>query len=488
MAKLEYARPETFYPRFERKSDDPTVTHYCPGCGHGNLHKYIAEAIDELQIRDRTVLVSPVGCSVFAYYYLDVGNVQAAHGRAPAVATGIRRSLPHSIVVSYQGDGDLAAIGGDEIVHAANRGEKIAVFFVNNAIYGMTGGQMAPTTLLGQKTSTSPRGRQAGNEGGPLHMAELIATLEAPVYVERTALGDAKHNMKTLRAVKKALGYQVEGRGFTFVEVLSPCPTGWKLGPLDAVHWVLEEMAQVFPLGVLRDREPAATRVGNEPPAPSSEPLAHLLGLAPLATAEVPVPRAPSCYRNPRLKIAGFGGQGVLLLGLVLAEAGSRSRLHVSWIPSYGPEMRGGTAHVHVNLAEKRIGSPLVSRPTVLLAMNGPSLERFQNEVEPGGLILYNASLISQAPAREDVEAIAVPATRIADELGSTLLANMVLLGAYLEHTEVVSMEAARQALQQQVKRQQFLEADMRALAAGAAWLRAQPCGETHACGPDGVP
>ena len=489
MAKLEYARPEAFYQRFARKGgDETTVTHYCPGCGHGNMHKYIAEAIDELAIRDRTVLVSPVGCSVFAYYYFDVGNVQAAHGRAPAVATGIRRSLPHSIVLSYQGDGDLAAIGGDEILHAANRGEKIAVFFVNNAIYGMTGGQMAPTTLVGQKTTTSPRGRSVANEGGPLHMAELIATLEAPVYVERTAIGDAKNNMKTLRAVKKALTYQKERRGFTFVEVLSACPTGWKMQPVDAVHWVLEEMTQVFPLGVLRDREPAAPSLDGEPSTVSPESLAHLLGLEAAGTSLVPIPRTPLAYRNPRLKISGFGGQGVLLLGLVLAEAGVRSGLHVSWIPSYGPEMRGGTAHVHVNLAEQRIGSPLVSRPTVLMAMNGPSLERFQNEVEPGGLILYNASLISQIPAREDVEAIAIPATKIADELGSTLLANMVMLGAYLEYTEVLSMEAARQGLQQQVKRKSMLEADLKALEAGAEWLRALPCGEMHACGPDGVP
>ena len=183
MARLEFARPETFYACFERKGNDPSVTHYCPGCGHGNLHKFIAEAIDELEIRDRTVLVSPVGCSVFAYYYFDVGNVQAAHGRAPAVATGLRRTLPHSIVISYQGDGDLAAIGTAEILHAANRGENITVFFVNNAIYGMTGGQMAPTTLLGQKTTTTPSGRVVETEGSPIHVAELLATLDAPAYI-----------------------------------------------------------------------------------------------------------------------------------------------------------------------------------------------------------------------------------------------------------------------------------------------------------------
>ena len=488
MVRLEYARPASFYPRFTRKTDDPSVTHYCPGCGHGNVHKFIAEAIDELGIRDRTVLVSPVGCSVFAYYYFDVGNVQAAHGRAPAVATGLRRALPGSIVISYQGDGDLAAIGGDEILHAANRGENITVFFVNNAIYGMTGGQMAPTTLLGQKTSTSPYGRSAGNEGGPLHVAELLSSLEAPVYIERTALGDAAHNAKTLRAVKKALRCQVEGRGFSLVEVLSPCPTTWRMDPVDACRWVLTEMTQVFPLGVLRDREAAPARGAEECGLPSPETLAHLFRREDATLAFVAVPGTPACYRNPRLKISGFGGQGVLLLGLGLAEAGMRAGLHVAWIPSYGPEMRGGTAHVHVNLSDARIGSPLVSRPTVLMAMNGPSLERFQDEVEPGGLILLNASLVSQVPARNDVEVIAVPATRIADELGSTLLANMVMLGAYLEHTNVLRLEAARQALSRTVKRTDLLQLDLRALEAGAAWLRSLGCGAMHMCGPDGVP
>ncbi len=488
MVRLEYARPASFYPRFVRKADDPTVTHYCPGCGHGNVHKYIAEAIDDLGIRDRTVLVSPVGCSVFAYYYFDVGNVQAAHGRAPAVATGLRRALPGSIVLSYQGDGDLAAIGGDEILHAANRGERIAVFFVNNAIYGMTGGQMAPTTLVGQKTTTSPRGRSRANEGGPLHMAELLATLEAPVYIERTALGDAAHNMKTLRAVKKALRYQDEGRGFTFVEILSPCPTAWHMQPIDAARWVLDTMTQVFPLGVLRDREADTSGLNGETLVPS--PVSSTLPIEPepADASYVPAPRTPLCYRNPRLKIAGFGGQGVLLLGFVMAEAGLRSGMHVSWIPSYGPEMRGGTAHVHVNLADHAIGSPLVSRPTVLIAMNGPSLERFQSEVEPGGLILYNASLITQIPVREDVEAIGIPVTQIADELGSTLVANMVMLGAYIELTEVLSLEAARQALTQHVRRKELLGTNLAALEAGVRWIRSRGCGSFHTSGPDGVP
>src|ERR1051326_8907158 len=190
MAEFEilHEKSPVFYDNYDRKSELQHQTHYCPGCGHGVAHKLIAEAIADMGLQDRTIFVSPVGCSVFAYYYFDTGNVQAAHGRTPAVATGLKRSRPDSIVVAYQGDGDLAAIGTAEIVHAANRGEKVTIFFINNAIYGMTGGQMASTTLVGQNLTTRPWGRRPSNEGFPLHVSELLATLEAPVYIERVAL------------------------------------------------------------------------------------------------------------------------------------------------------------------------------------------------------------------------------------------------------------------------------------------------------------
>src|SRR5215470_11204568 len=227
--RLLHTKSSAFYDVYERKGELQHQTHYCPGCGHGVAHKLIAEALGELNAQDDTIFVSPVGCSVFAYYYFDVGNVQAAHGRAPAVATAVKRGCPGKIVISYQGDGDLAAIGTAEIVHAANRGEKITVFFINNAIYGMTGGQMAPTSLVGQLTTTSPWGRRPTNEGLPLRMAELLATLEAPAYIERVALCDNKNIMKTRKAVRKALDLQRKGVGFSFVEILSPCPTIWKM-------------------------------------------------------------------------------------------------------------------------------------------------------------------------------------------------------------------------------------------------------------------
>ena len=245
-----------FYQNFERHAGGEGLkahaTHYCAGCGHGLAHKFLAEAIEELGIQDRTVAVSPVGCAVFLYYYFDVGNSQAAHGRAPAVALGHKLANPDSIVISYQGDGDLASIGLAEIVSTAQLGIPLTVVFINNAIYGMTGGQMAPTTLMGQKTTTSPLGRTR-LMGAPMKMAELIAGLDGPVYVERVALFDAKQRVKAKKAIKKAIAIQVEGKGFAFVEVLAECPTHLKMTPAEAEKWVKEQMLPVFPLGVKKD-------------------------------------------------------------------------------------------------------------------------------------------------------------------------------------------------------------------------------------------
>ena len=243
--KLVYQRPASLVDR---------PNHYCPGCGHGTIHKLLAQAIDELGVRERTILVAPVGCSVLAYHYLDVDGCEAAHGRAPAVATGIKRVHPDRVVISYQGDGDLLAIGTAETVHAANRGEKISVIFVNNAIYGMTGGQMAPTTLQAQRTKTTPYGRNPAEAGYPIRACELLNTLEAPWYIERCAVNTVKNTLRTKRAILKALRYQVEGKGYSFVEVLSMCPTGWGVEPRDAAAWVGEAMVPWFPLGPVRDR------------------------------------------------------------------------------------------------------------------------------------------------------------------------------------------------------------------------------------------
>lgn len=227
-------------------------THYCAGCGHGIVHRLIAEAVDALGVREKTIGVVPVGCAVLAYFYMNFDVSEAAHGRTPAVATGIKRALPNRIVFSYQGDGDLAAIGMAETIHAANRGEKITVIFINNAVYGMTGGQMAPTTLLGQKTATSPLGRDADSMGAPIRMCELINTLDRPYYVERVALDGPAGVRKAKKAVMTAFQSQVDEKGYSFVEVLSPCPTYQRVSTVDALKFVGEQMASYFPVRAFR--------------------------------------------------------------------------------------------------------------------------------------------------------------------------------------------------------------------------------------------
>jgi len=463
-----HSKSPLFYDLYERKSELKHQTHYCPGCGHGVVHKLIAEALQELGLQDKTIFVSPVGCSVFAYYYFDVGNVQVAHGRAPASATAIKRSCPDKIVISYQGDGDLAAIGTAEIVHAANRGEKIAVFFVNNGIYGMTGGQMAPTTMVGQKSTTSPWGRRPANEGFPLHMAELLATLEAPAYIERVALSDNKNIMKARRAIRKALEIQRDGGGFSFVEILSPCPTIWGKDPVEARRWVLEKMTPTFPLNVFRDRRPEIP-AGNEPP---QRPVADVLEITPKQAAhDLSQPRHPHHFKDVKIKIAGFGGQGVLLLGQLLTEMGMREGLEVSWLPSYGPEMRSGSAHCHVCLSKERIGSPLISRPDVLVAMNEFSLRKFAPEVASGGLILYNGVDIPADFAAPGVQVIGIPAAELADKLGSTKATNIIMMGALLEETECLAPGTALSVLEDKVKKLDLLEIDRKALTAGRMFI-----------------
>jgi len=467
-------KADSFYDVYERKPGaDQLTTHYCPGCGHGTLHKIIAEAIDDFGIKDRTIIISPVGCSVFAYYYFDCGNVQVAHGRAPAVATGLKRSNPDSIVISYQGDGDLAAIGGNNILQAANRGENITVIFVNNAIYGMTGGQMAPTTLVGQRTTTTPRGRDPHNEGYPLKVCELLSTLESPVYIERVALIDAKNVMKARKAVRKAIQCQIENKGFSLVEALSPCPSGWRVTPVEARNWMKERMLPYFKLGVYKDI--IQERESYIPPKKEFTPsqIEEILGIAEAGGKEEErVERPEPKYRNPRIKIAGFGGQGVLLLGEALAESGMKAGYQVTWLPSYGPEMRGGTANCQVIISDDRIGSPLVSTPDVLIAMNRPSLERFEPEVREGGLIIYNSSLIDIEPQREDVEVIAIPATEIADKLGNTRVANMVILGSYVAKTGILTKKAITSAFPVFIKRSDLIPLNEEAVQKGVDWVR----------------
>ena len=414
------------YKTFPRKGGSAqTATHYCPGCEHGVLHKLIGEALADMDLQDRTVVISPVGCSVFAYYYFDTGNVQVAHGRAAAVGTGISRTKNHAVVVSYQGDGDLASIGLNETLQAANRGEKLAVFFVNNTVYGMTGGQMAPTTLVGEKTETSPDGRDPLHAGYPLHMAELIDQLKAPVFIARVSFSNMAKLRRARQAIRKALEIQRDGKGYAFVEVLMACPTNQKMNVEEATRFVAEQMEAEFPLGVLRDRAEEAAPIVRAESDYRKETLDRLLGLdtdrAPDAELD---PAAPSFH----VKMAGFGGQGVLSMGVILARAACQAGKFVSWYPSYGPEQRGGTANCGVVIAGQPIGTPVVTAADVLVAMNRPSLEKFAGEVKPGGWLLYNAA-IGDFDAPAGVRALAVPAAELAKEGGSVRAANTAMVG-----------------------------------------------------------
>lgn len=243
-AKQVFKRPEAL---------TENIFHYCPGCGHSIIHRLIAEVIDEFGIREKTVGVPPAGCAVLAYNYIDVDMGEAPHGRAMAVATGIKRARPALTVFTYQGDGDIAAIGTAETIHAANRGERLTAIFVNNGVYGMTGGQMAPTTLLGQTTTTTPRGRAPLRDGFPLDLSQMLAVAGGSVYIERTAVTSPKNIIKTKKAIRKAFQVQMDNLGFALVEILSQCPTNWKLSPLEACRRVEEEVAKIYPLGVIKD-------------------------------------------------------------------------------------------------------------------------------------------------------------------------------------------------------------------------------------------
>jgi 2-oxoisovalerate ferredoxin oxidoreductase beta subunit len=466
-------KAESFYDHFTRKGpNQDQTTHYCPGCGHGNVHKLIAEALDELGLAERAVLVSPVGCSVFAYYYFHTGNIQSAHGRAPAVGTGVKRSLPHSIVMSYQGDGDLASIGGLEILHAANRGENMTVFFINNAIYGMTGGQMAPTSLIGQKTSTSPYGRTVENEGYPIRMCEIISTLKAPVYVERCHLADVKGIMATRKAIRKGLKAQADGKGFSFIEILSPCPTGWKMSTHDSLEWIKNVMMPYFPIQLFKDETAEREIRVPEVKEYTDQEIFEALKLGMLGESFPLDKNLIDNFKTVQMKIAGFGGQGVLTAGIVLAAAAMQENLEVSWIPSYGPEKRGGTANSSVVISKDKIGSPLVVKPDVLIVMNDPALDTFESAVAPGGLVIVNSSIIARKLKRTDVKVMYIPLTDIAAGLGLTAAANMVLLGAYLEYSKLMPLEHLKALIPYTVKRKAYAEQNIKAVEAGSQWVK----------------
>jgi 2-oxoisovalerate ferredoxin oxidoreductase beta subunit len=433
--RVKLTRPEGFFETFDRRPGAVKKNmHYCPGCGHGILHKLIAEALADFGILDRTTLISPVGCSVFAYYYFDCFGVQVPHGRSAAAATGLVRANRGSVVIGYQGDGDLAAIGFNNFIQAANRGENYCVFFVNNAIYGMTGGQMAPTSLIGQKTTTSPYGRSEINEGYPLKVSEMVAQLQAPVYVERVSLTSTRNIMKARQAVRKAIKNNIEKKGFSLVEVLSGCPVNLKMNTKQMDEFIDTRMTDYFPLGVYKDESAERQTITYPTPVFDAEKVREALYPDKIGEGVADDYRCGSAIfdRELRIKIAGFGGQGVLSLGLILAAMGKQRNFNVSWLPSYGPEMRGGTANCAIIVNRGTIGSPIVdSNCDLLLILNKPSLEKYLPELGENGVLFYDSSTIEEAPAVKPGQMLFdLNASDIAEAFGNLKCANAVVLGA----------------------------------------------------------
>ncbi len=411
------------YKVFPRSGKNVSFTHYCPGCGHGIINKLIAEACAELGLQDRTIFVDPVGCGVFTYYYWDAAHISAAHGRASAAATGACRARPDAVTIAYQGDGDLGAIGFNNAFQAASRGEKFGCIFVNNSLYGMTGGQMAPTTLDGETTTTTPFGRDPALTGHPLHVCEVFAQLKAPVYIARVSVADTRRIMQAKQAIRKVFELQRDGKGYALLEILAPCPTNFKMNAIDAAAFCINEMEKEFPLGVFRDEAKESLAVRPVPRAASCHDLF-------LEKDAVPAAETDSSFAERRFKFAGYGGQGILSLGLTVAEAARIERRHTLWFPSYGPEQRGGSANCSVVVSGQPIGSPTVEHPDVLVCMNQPAYERFVGDVKKGGVVIVDETVPVKVQPPEGVKLVVWPAIRMAEEFGVPKAANTMMLAA----------------------------------------------------------
>lgn len=424
------------YARFPRSGKDTRVTHYCPGCGHGIVNKLIAECCAEMGLQDETIFVDPVGCGVFTYYYWDAAHISAAHGRASAAATGACRARPGAVTIAYQGDGDLGAIGFNNAFQAASRGEKFGCIFINNSIYGMTGGQMAPTTLEGEKTTTTPFGRNPEESGHPLHVCEVFSQLQAPVYIARVSVADTKRIMQAKQAIRRVFEIQKAKKGYALLEILAPCPTNFRMDALKSAEFCMNEMEQEFPLGVFRDAEKDGAAGGKriesavlavkEPPRFAG--CAELFGEP--DGVDAPPAEDDAGVKERRFKFAGYGGQGILSLGICVAEAARLEKRHALWFPSYGPEQRGGSASCSVVVSGTPIGSPTVEHPDVLVCMNQPAYERFVGDVKRGGTVVVDESVPLARRPPEGVALVRVPAIRMAEEFGVPKAANTMMLAA----------------------------------------------------------
>ncbi len=409
------------YKTFPRSGKDVSFTHYCPGCGHGIINKLIAEACAELGLQDDAIFVDPVGCGVFTYYYWDAAHISAAHGRASAVATGACRARPDAVTIAYQGDGDLGAIGFNNAFQAASRGEKFGCIFVNNSLYGMTGGQMAPTTLDGEKTTTTPFGRDPALTGRPLHVCEVFNQLQAPVYIARVSVADTKRIMQAKAAIRKVFEIQKSRKGYALLEILAPCPTNLRMDALKAAEFCMNEMEKEFPLGVFRDVDTGGVAPRSVPQAAGCREL--------FADGEsVPAPVEDGSFAERRFKFAGYGGQGVLSLGLCVAEAARLERRHTLWFPSYGPEQRGGSANCSVVVSGTPIGAPTVEHPDVLVCMNQPAYERFAGDVAEGGTVIVDETVPITVEPPAGVKLVRWPAIAMAEKFGVPKAANTMML------------------------------------------------------------
>ena len=413
------------YKVFPRSGKNVSFTHYCPGCGHGIINKLIAEACAELGLQDKTIYVDPVGCGVFTYYYWDAAHISAAHGRASAVATGSCRARPDAVTIAYQGDGDLGAIGFNNAFQAASRGENFSCIFVNNSLYGMTGGQMAPTTLDGETTTTTPFGRDPALTGYPLHVCEVFNQLKAPVYIARVSVADTRRIMQAKQAIRKVFEIQRDKKGYAILEILAPCPTNLRMNAEKAAQFSINEMEKEFPLGTFRDE--TATRATREVrPIPQCASCAELFA----EKTVIPPAKNDAAFAEKRFKFAGYGGQGILSLGLTVAEAARLEQRHTLWFPSYGPEQRGGSANCSVVVSGTPIGSPTVEHPDVLVCMNQPSYERFVGDVKKGGIVIVDETVPVKVQPPEGVKLVVWPAIRMAEEFGVPKAANTMMLAA----------------------------------------------------------
>jgi len=473
---IKFGRSKGFFDTFDRRPGTIKKNmHYCPGCGHGVLHKLIAEAIVDLEMQDQMIIIAPVGCSVFSYYYYDAAGISVPHGRAPAVGTGLIRANPDSYVISYQGDGDLGAIGLNNFLQAANRGENMTVCFVNNAIYGMTSGQMAPTTLVGQKTATSPYGRSVTNEGYPLKVAEMVAALESPIYVERTALTTPKNIRNARRALRKGLMNMKEKRGFSLIEFLSGCPINLKKNVKETDEWIESEMIPYFPLGCFKDIAKERPQISRSKPIFDTEQVMDTLiqsaGNMRWGTKETKL------RKDLRIKCAGFGGQGVLSLGMMIAVMGQSRGINISWLPSYGPEMRGGTANCSVVLSNDTIGSPVVKETNILIAMNKESLDKFLPDLTPKGILLYDSTTLQSPNTKSRI--FAVEAAKIAIDIGNIKCANSAIMGAFAAALKGMEVEDYEDAFEEAIrktfrKKKELIDFNIRAFWKGKESVKIQ--------------